>query len=607
MPPPETPSPAPSLREETAALLVERARAALWLMLTAVVLFGAVDFLVNRALIGTLYLVAAAQIAVTVTGLFQLRGPASFERSVGVLLSVVIFNFWTGAFSDVISHNTQSTSVLSVVASILGAVMLPWGVWPQVVSVVVTGASGLVAMILVRGTLHGLGFPIAAGSLVLLGSIYLAHALEESRIARKQTEDQLAASKRRAEEEAESAAALVAVGETLSAHLGHADMLERVNRLAVDALGCDWSATFLWDHEHTAIRMVANVGSPAHVRGELDNVPFPLGTVPLIGVVRRGELTEIPDLAQSPLVTEELKRRVEASSALCAPITCGDHVMGTQIHGYRTRTGPFSAKQKRLATGIAHATALALENARLISDLQAASRLKSEFVATMSHELRTPLNVITGYTEILAEGAFGELTAEQQTTLQRVRRSAFELLDLVNATLDLGRLETGRDVAARDVVDVPGLMAEVRDEVEPLVANGVTLAWEYAGLARPLVTDRGKLKTVVKNLVGNALKFTPSGSVTVAATWAAETLTIVVRDTGIGIAPEHLPVIFEMFRQGDGSSTRRFGGVGLGLHIVQRLVDLLGGRVAVDSTPGVGSTFTVTCPASSAALRATGT
>jgi len=369
-----------------------------------------------------------------------------------------------------------------------------------------------------------------------------------------------------------------------------------VNRIALEATGCDWSSTFLFDESRGVYRLAANVGSSDAVRELLHQVEYTPDSLPLLQSFRAGTLIEITGPDGQDLVPPALLRRVETASALYAPIGHGDRIVGTLVNGYRTRKGSFTEKQRRLTLGIAHAAAVALENARLIESLQAASRLKSDFVATMSHELRTPLNVIMGYSEMLAEDVYPAGSASWKETLGRIQHASVELMDLISATLDMGRLEAGRETVMLGPVSVARMLDEIAREVEPLVPPTVRFV-STNGLGDELVTtDGGKLKTVVKNLVGNALKFTTTGEVAVEARADGDFLVVAVRDTGIGIAPEYLPVIFEMFRQVDGTSTRRYGGVGLGLHIVKRLVTLLGGTIDVDSAVAVGSTFTVTLP-----------
>ena len=404
-----------------------------------------------------------------------------------------------------------------------------------------------------------------------------------------------------ARDEAETATALARVGETLNAHLDQPDVLARVNALAVEVLGCDWSSTFVWDEQRAAFRFRTHAGVRPEVAAELAEVEFSRQSMPLVAALRPGMLVEIPDAADETRMPPALLRRWDVASELIAPISRRDEVVGVLVYGYRARTGAFSARQRRLALGIAHATAMTFEHARLIADLQAASRLKSEFVATMSHELRTPLNVVTGYADLLAEGTFGTLSPEQSDTVNRIRQSALELLELVNATLDIGRLEAGRDAACLAPFELEGVFGELDRDLTPLVPPRVSLGWWSSPQGARVLSDRTKVKTILKNLVGNALKFTPTGTVEVTAHVTGETLELAVRDTGIGIAAADIPTIFDMFRQVDGSCTRRFGGVGLGLHIVQRLVELLGGTIAVDSAPGVGSTFTVRLPAGRAA------
>jgi len=228
---------------------------------------------------------------------------------------------------------------------------------------------------------------------------------------------------------------------------------------------------------------------------------------------------------------------------------------------------------------------------------EAADRTKSEFLATMSHELRTPLNVILGYSDLLAENQLGGLSDVQKDALGRIRRNARELYELIAAVLDLSRLEAGRLPLAVKEVDIAELIEELRGESrEAKKWEGVEFAWQIRAPLVHVYTDRGKLKVILRNLVGNAAKFTPHGRITVTARDLEEGVEVSVADTGIGIPKEALLLIFEPFRQVGNSLTPLSGGTGLGLHIVKRLLDLLGGKIAVDSEVGCGSTFRVWIP-----------
>jgi PAS domain S-box-containing protein len=413
--------------------------------------------------------------------------------------------------------------------------------------------------------------------------------------ARKHAEEALTASKREAEEQAQIAAALLRVGETISAHVGRPDLLEQVSALTVGALGCDAASIYVRTRKSDVFMLGTNVGSPPEVVAEVRQVEFTAQAFPVIGELGPGRLVEVADVANSTLMPSSLAQRWRLGSMLLAPITCGEEMAGFIVAIYRTRVGRFSPKQHRLTLGIAHATAIALENARLIADLQAASRMKTEFVSTMSHELRTPLNVILGFCEMARDPA-----ADQGTRAlchERIEMAGRTLLELIEETLEVGKLESGREDLELEPVALPALWEKLGREYAVRPRGGeVTLEWGAAVPDLVLLTDARKLAMVVRNLVSNALKFTDSGFVRVEALLEPGTLVLRVADTGIGIAPEDHEKIFEMFCQGDGSDSRRHGGTGLGLYIVRRIVERLGGRVQLDSAVGEGSVFSVRLP-----------
>ncbi len=232
-----------------------------------------------------------------------------------------------------------------------------------------------------------------------------------------------------------------------------------------------------------------------------------------------------------------------------------------------------------------------------------ASRAKSAFLANMSHELRTPLNAIIGYSEMLQEEAedYG-LTGEVTGDLRKIQTAGEHLLELINGILDLSKVEAGKMQLYVERFEVPALLDGIAATVDPLMRkNGNVFEVRCAEGLDGMEGDQGKLRQVLVNLLSNAAKFTDEGKVALDARLAAEEdgrewVAFAVSDTGIGLSPEQQEAVFQPFTQADSSTTRKYGGTGLGLTIAVRFCELMGGSLTVDSTLGEGSTFTARVP-----------
>jgi PAS domain S-box-containing protein len=232
-------------------------------------------------------------------------------------------------------------------------------------------------------------------------------------------------------------------------------------------------------------------------------------------------------------------------------------------------------------------------------ELEQASAAKSQFLANVSHELRTPLNAILGYAAMTLQGVSGELSAPQRRSLSRIDANARHLLTLINEILDITRIEAGRMPIQIVAFNLPELVREVTTELEPIIAkSGLQIICKLPSDLPTLRTDRQKVKQILVNLLSNALKFTPKGSITIKASVPAkQAVAITVIDTGIGIPKGDQVKIFEDFRQVDQTPRRAYGGTGLGLSICRRLTTMLRGTLKVESKLGRGSVFTLTLPA----------
>lgn len=228
---------------------------------------------------------------------------------------------------------------------------------------------------------------------------------------------------------------------------------------------------------------------------------------------------------------------------------------------------------------------------------EAADRIKSAFLATMSHELRTPLNSIIGFTGILVQGLVGPLNDEQKKQLGMVRDSSNHLLELINDVLDISKIEAGQLEVMAQRFDLREALEKTIRSLGPLARKrGIDLDLRVAPEVGSLVGDRRRVEQIVMNLAGNAIKFTEQGGVMVDCRVQGREVEVRVRDTGIGIGPEDLGLLFRPFHQVDSGTTRKYEGTGLGLSICKRLVELMGGRIWVISAVGEGSTFSFALP-----------
>jgi signal transduction histidine kinase len=332
---------------------------------------------------------------------------------------------------------------------------------------------------------------------------------------------------------------------------------------------------------------------------------IPTGQGSVVGrTVAGGTTVQIPDVMADPdYKNTQFTKFGNVRTLLGVPMLREGAPTGV-IAMMRSEVKPFTDKQIELAQTFADQAVIAIENVRLFEEIQEKSRQveetskhKSQFLANMSHELRTPLNAILGYTELILDGIYGDAPDKMRNVLQRVQTNGKHLLGLINDVLDLSKIEAGQLVLTLNDYSIKEMMNGVYIAIEPLAGNKkLGFKLEVPQDLPPAHGDERRLSQVLLNLVGNAIKFTDTGAITMTASATNGSYTIAVNDTGPGIAEADQAKIFEEFKQSDSAQTKAKGGTGLGLSIAKRIVEMHGGKLWVESALGCGSTFFFTVP-----------
>ena len=428
----------------------------------------------------------------------------------------------------------------------------------------------------------------------------VSEALEAARLF-EQTQDSLAEQERLTSE-----LETVAEVSTAAATILEADrLLQVVVDLAKDSFNLYHAHVYLLDNGEQNLVLKAGSGTVGRLM-VLEGREVRMNGHSLVAQVARQKTAIIENRVRD--VTNFLPHPLlpDTKSEMAVPLIVADRLIGV-MDLQSDQEEYFTDEDIQIQRTLSSQIAVSVQNARLYAEQVAAAKklrqvdqLKSEFLASMSHELRTPLNSIIGFSDILLEGLDGDLTERMDEDIRLIRGSGIHLRDLIGEILDMSKIEAGRMDLRYEEIDVVQMVGDIVATAKPLSdEKSLYLDLHISPDVEYVEADRMRFRQIFYNIVSNAIKFTEKGGITIDVRMNDENFLLVsVQDTGIGIKPENIHVVFEQFRQIDGSLNRVAGGTGLGMPITRNLVELHGGEIWVESTYGFGSTFLFTMPCS---------
>jgi signal transduction histidine kinase len=399
--------------------------------------------------------------------------------------------------------------------------------------------------------------------------------------------------------------ALGEVSQAVNSTIDLETVLTTIVAKATQLSNTEAGAIYVFDDAIREFRLRATYGMDDGIIAAIRDRHIHIGDTAIGRAVEQRMPIQIPDIQSDPSSVLDVIVRAGFRALLTVPLLGADQIVGALVVR-RKAPGDFSKSTVDLLQTFAAQSALAIRNAQLFSEIEdksrqlaEASQHKSQFLANMSHELRTPLNAIIGVSEMLREDA--EAAKQDTEPLDRVLGAGRHLLALINDILDLSKIEAGRMELQLETFPLAPLIADVVKTIEPLAAkNGNRVTVHYDGAVETLHADQMRLRQALLNLMSNANKFTERGIISVDARQEQENgrgwVTIAVADTGIGMTPEQMGKLFQEFSQAGASTTRKYGGTGLGLVISRRFCQMMGGDITVESEVGRGSTFTIRLP-----------